>query len=368
MLQKCKICNEEKYFRVDFNNLFLRTNSYNLKLHDFENRVCSNCGVVYHYPQISEKQEGYHYQNNFRKTKFPIYLKDNERIDFPLQFDQTGISFQRFYNFYKIIKNLEQTSNNLKINERTTILDYGAYQGAFLYACKKVWGSKTIAYDNNEDGLKFAREFLKIDKTYKTKKIDTDEFDEKIDICTAIQVLEHLRDPKSFFLHIREKVLKANGYLYIEVPCALTSEFSNPVHLHMFTKNSLKYLFESCGFQIIHLSEEEIYRYENVYPIKRHIQTMVHCLAKNVNDIKNHSHKIDIGNDIFVKLKKSHFKNSNILYFKKIKKLFIELIKMIYYGIFLLIGLFNNKLSFNIFLKMNKFLQKFRLLKKISRK
>ena len=239
MIYNCKICDDEEYIKVDFNNLFLRTNSYNPKLHEFENRVCNNCGVVYQYPQITEREETSHYANNFRKTKFPIFLKNNERLDFPLQFDQTGISFQRFYNFYKIIDDLKE---NLKINENTTILDYGAYQGAFLYACKKVWGSKTIAYDNNEDGLKFAKEFLKINKTYKTKKIESDVFDEKVDLCTAIQVLEHLRNPRDFFLHLKDKVLKTNGLLYIEVPCALTSELSNPVHLHMFTKNSLKYL------------------------------------------------------------------------------------------------------------------------------
>lgn len=365
MTFKCKICGEKEYIKIDFNNLFLRTNSYNPNLHEFENRVCGNCGVVYQFPQIEEKIETNHYQKNFRKTKYPIYLNNDERIDFPLQFDQTGISFQRFYNFYKIIDRLKE---KIKINENTTILDYGAYQGAFLYACKKIWKSKTIAYDNNEDGLKFAKDFLKINKTYKTKKIENDVFDEKIDFCTAIQVLEHLRNPKDFFLHIKDKVLKTNGHLYIEVPCALTSELSNPVHLHMFTKNSLKYLFESCGFRIIHLSEENIYKYENVMPIKRHIQTMVHCLAENTKDNNTQLNHINIGKNTYNEIKSSHLRYSNFLYFKKLKILSVELIKIFYYGIFIIIGYFHNKISYYVFLKTNKLLQKLKILRKISRK
>ena len=62
-------------------------------------------------------------------------------MDFPLQFDQTGISFQRFFHFHRIIESLNPRNDDLKFNSETTILDYGAYQGAFLYACKS-GGSK----------------------------------------------------------------------------------------------------------------------------------------------------------------------------------------------------------------------------------
>ena len=365
---KCKICSEEKFYKVDFNNLYLRTSSYNQNLHVFESRVCFNCGVVYQFPQISEKLENDHYKSSFRKTRFPIHLNENQKLEFPLQFEQTGISFQRFYNFYKIIESSKNLTENLKLNENTSILDYGAYQGAFLYACKKVWNVRTIAYDNNIDGLRFAKDFLSVDKTFITEKVENDEFGEKIDICTAIQVLEHLRNPKEFFLHIKKNILKKKGYLYIEVPCALTSEFSNPVHLHMFTKESLEYLFKSCGFKILHLSEKNIYRFENINPIKRHIQTMVHCLAENNDEEISFNNKINIGKDIYNKIEASHHKYSNILYFKKLKNLFIEIIKLTYYGVFVLLGLIFKKFSYKLFIKCNNLFKKIKILKRISRK
>ena len=43
---------EKKFDEVNFNNLYLRTDSYNKNLHSYSTRVCFNCGVVYQHPQI----------------------------------------------------------------------------------------------------------------------------------------------------------------------------------------------------------------------------------------------------------------------------------------------------------------------------
>ena len=71
-MEHCKVCHEDKYFKVDFNNLYLRTDSYNKNLHSYEMRVCSNCGVAYQFPQITEASIVNYYQKHMRKTKFPI--------------------------------------------------------------------------------------------------------------------------------------------------------------------------------------------------------------------------------------------------------------------------------------------------------
>ena len=77
-MEKCKICSEENYYKVNFNNLYLRTDSYNKNLHSYESRVCANCGVVYQFPQVTEESIADYYKKNMRKTKFPIYFdKEN---------------------------------------------------------------------------------------------------------------------------------------------------------------------------------------------------------------------------------------------------------------------------------------------------
>ena len=368
-MENCKICSEKNYYKINFNNLYLRTDSYNKNLHIYESRVCANCGVVYQFPQIAPEKIAEYYKNDMRKTKFPIYFDKENFIDFPLHFEQTGISFQRFYLFYKIIEEQKKNYEDLKLDNKVTVLDYGAYQGAFLYGCKKMWNVNTIAYDYNEDGLNFAKDFLKIDNTYIAKKTDEDTFNQKIDICTAIQVLEHIFDPEKFLNHIKKNVLKNKGYIYIEVPSALSSEFSNPGHVFTHTKESIKYLFENCGYKIIHLSEEHIYNYKRIPTLKRHVQTMIHCLAVcQENDASDYNKKINIGKKIYEEINTFHFKNSNKIFIISLKKFIKDFIKISYFGIFISIGYISRKLSFNLFNFSNNIFKKIPIIKDIRRK
>ena len=75
------ICSEENYYKVNFNNLYLRTDSYNKNLHSYESRVCANCGVVYQFPQVTKESIADYYKKNMRKTKFPIYFDKENFID-----------------------------------------------------------------------------------------------------------------------------------------------------------------------------------------------------------------------------------------------------------------------------------------------
>ena len=368
MSDKCKICTEEKHYKIDFNNFFLRTDSGNKSLHDYEMRICDNCGVVYQYPQIPVEKVMKHYKSSYRRTNSQIELGKENRIDLPMQFEQTGISFQRFYNFFNIIEKVKKTEKELVLDNNTTILDYGAYQGAFLYACKKVWNVKTIGNDYNEDGLKFAKNYLNINSTYKSEDIYNDVFEEKIDVCTALHVLEHLHDPIKFLKHVKKNILKNNGYIYIEVPCAESSTYDDPTHIFMYTKESLKHLFNLCGLKVLHISYEKIYDYSKIKLLKRHVQTMVHCLAKSdINEDENFDAKPYQGSLILKRLQKVHKKNSNAIYFIRLKYLIKEMLNLGYHGFFIIFSYISQKLSFKTYLVMNKFLKNFymNIIKKI---
>mgnify|MGYP006131642433 CR=1 FL=1 len=68
-MENCKICNEDRFYKVNFNNIYLRTDSYNKNLHIYESRVCFNCGVVYQFPQITEKAVAKHYETRKKIPK-----------------------------------------------------------------------------------------------------------------------------------------------------------------------------------------------------------------------------------------------------------------------------------------------------------
>jgi 2-polyprenyl-3-methyl-5-hydroxy-6-metoxy-1,4-benzoquinol methylase len=354
MPDQCKICTEEKYHKINFNNFFLRTDSSNKSLHDYEMRICDNCGVVYQYPPIPLDKVTKHYKSSYRKTISQIELGKDHKIDLPVQFEQTRISFQRFYHFFKIVEKIKETEKELVLNNNTTILDYGAYQGVFLYACQKVWDVKTIGNDYNEEGLKFAKNYLNINTTYKSEDIYNDVFEEKIDVCTAIHVLEHLHDPIKFLKHIKNNILKNKGYIYIEVPCAETSTYDDPTHLFMYTTESLEHLFNLCGLKILHISNKKIYNFSKNNLLKRHVQTMVHCFAK-VDGDENYDKKIYQGAYILNKLDKLQKKNSNQIYFIRLKSFIKEGMTLTYYGFLIILSFFSSKLSF----KANKVLKNF---------
>ena len=101
-MEKCNICEYDKLILVDFNNIVLRTDSKNKNLHDYKNYICRNCGVLNQHPQMDEIKLSSYYNSSYRDTAYKIDL-GKKTIDFPLKFEQTGISFQRFFHFYKII-------------------------------------------------------------------------------------------------------------------------------------------------------------------------------------------------------------------------------------------------------------------------
>ena len=153
----------------------------------------------------------------------------------------------------------------------------------------------------------------------------------------------------------------------IEVPGALSSEYNSPTHLFMFTKDSLKNLFEIAGFKIHHISEENIYNFKNIMPEKRHVQTMIHCLASAESDPVTKKNFF-IGKKILKDIEKYHFKNSNKIYQIKLKKLLREILILTYYGFFVIIGFISRKLSISLFEKINYVLKKIPYLNKFARK
>jgi 2-polyprenyl-3-methyl-5-hydroxy-6-metoxy-1,4-benzoquinol methylase len=82
----------------------------------------------------------------------------------------------------------------------------------------------------------------------------------QFDVVILSHLIEHLPNPEELVRQVRERVRK-NGLLYIATPnfggviCAIQGShyksFIPPVHIAYFTRTSLKYLLENCGFHLI---------------------------------------------------------------------------------------------------------------------
>ena len=346
-MEKCNICESNKLILVDFNNILLRTDSKNKNIHEYKNFICENCGVLNQYPQMSEEKLSKYYNSSYRNTGHHLKI-NNQTLDFPLKFDQTGISFQRFYYFQKI---LEKTNFNIS---KKIVLDYGSYQGAFLYACKKYYNNYTIGYDYNEEGLKFSKQYLEIDEVFKTKDIYSDFFPKKIDICTLIHVFEHLGNPNKFLKHLYNNILNQNGHVYIEVPDIESSHYSDPTHCFTYSVESLKYVLQKNNFEILYINTHKIFGITNKNIPRRNFQYNLHCLARK--GLKEKFNKFpNYGMKIYLKSKKNHSKIFNKYIFNKIKELFKNLLDLFFLFISKIINNFSAKLSIKFYEKIKIF-------------
>tara|TARA_B100001175_G_C19482426_1_gene627892 strand:- start:734 stop:1801 length:1068 start_codon:yes stop_codon:yes gene_type:complete len=355
-MEKCNICEYEKLILVDFNNIFLRTESKNKNVHDYKNFICKNCGVLNQSPQMSEEQLSKYYNSDYRNTGHQLTFNEKV-IDFPLKFDQTGISFQRFHYFQKIIE-----KTNLDIFKKN-ILDFGSYQGSFLYACKKFYDSYTIGYDYNDEGLKFSKNFLEIDEVFKTKDIYSDLFPKKIKICTLIHVFEHLGNPNKFLKHVHKNILEENGYIYIEVPDIQSSHYSDPTHCFTYSQDSLKYVLEKNDFEILYINNHKIFGKIDKNIPRRNFQYNLHCLAKknlkkSFNEFPNQGYKI------YIQSKKNHSKVLNKYILNKTKELLKDLVELLITICSRLINYFSSRISISFYEKIkiniSKFLRNFK--------
>ena len=319
----CVICAEKKKIPINKNNFFFRTDSSDKDLSNYKNYVCYNCGTIYQLPRINRYKLINHYNNDYRETESIIRLNEKKVIDLPIRFEWTGISFSRFYTFYQIV------NKKIRFEKNDKILDYGCYQGAFLFACKKIFGAKVIGTDFNDEGLRMAENFFNIE-TFKTnEKFFLKKINAKM--ITLLHVFEHLEDPIRFLYKIKKNCLKKNGYVYLEVPNPFSNSLNDPTHLNLYSEDTIKYIFKSCNYEIHTL--KKLGNYKNRNFLKDNEDQNIHILARSIDEKKYFFEKINIGNSIIKKLyKRRRFLSFKIVY-KKIKfsiKTFLETLYSIF--------------------------------------
>lgn len=87
---------------------------------------------------------------------------------------------------------------------------------------------------------------------------------QKYDVVTLLNVLEHLRNPAEVLVNIKEKLLKKDGVLLIDVPndfndfqTVANKEYNlnqwwffPPRHINYFSSTTLKSLLSQCGYEV----------------------------------------------------------------------------------------------------------------------
>ena len=227
--KNCKICLEK-----------LKTTTF--KSHNISYIFCHKCGHL-----NGDRQE----TNNF-------FLKLN-------QFEKK----KNFYNYSKKNYNLRVKDiyipkvNFLKSNLKNIkkIIDYGSGGGYFINACnKKEITSFGVEINNNLINLSECFNKGRTLNFNNYEQINDFIKKKKIKCISAINVIEHIKDPLEFFNFFKRSSLK---YMFLAVPLASLSVlieicnqemFSKQLgayHTHLFTKKSIRYLIKKYRLKIV---------------------------------------------------------------------------------------------------------------------
>ncbi len=322
----CGVCGYDEFLPVDFTSYTMASGSSNTDVNDFVNHICDNCGVVTPYPQPDLDKLAKHYNDAYRKDRYALDL-DGEFFRPPVQIPWSGVSFLRFQSFFDMVQRHKGNVPELVPTASDTFIDYGAYQGMFLYGAKQAWGCNGIAYDYNEDGIAFARNALDMGNSVVARNIYSDTFAVRAKYVSLVHAFEHLQYPGKFLDHLKREVMTDGGWLYIEVPNAFGFPMSDPTHYYSYTLDALKRTMETNGFKVhdIWIGNYPILKeYEWSTPIQN-----IYCLARPSSSTETNDHPRVRAQSVYNELRKSYRVLSSRYVWDEFRKLMWDCVRMV---------------------------------------
>jgi len=171
---------------------------------------------------------------------------------------------------YNVVKNTEPAvllsieitlrglRNFFPPNHDLALLDFGCGQGDVVLIASQL-GFEAYGFEYSEAATKLCR-----DRGIKMLSIEECE-SKSFHVVTAYEVVEHMPDPRRFFL-LAHKILKKSGILFFTTPNrkAFSARFMNtssliyPEHLLGFSKRTGRWLADNGGFNTLSCKTEGI--------------------------------------------------------------------------------------------------------------
>ena len=254
----CRICNNKKEQTLRAESVFGGREEHNFW-------ECSNCGVIYLYPYLSEDEEAYFYKKEFEK------------------FMSSRVGDHRDWSNAKkhIASNQDQVTRRWKflkedIKKSNTILEIGCSSGFMMDAFR----------DSGLDcyGIEPSGEFLEFLKNNKHKAYDSltnlqSNENIKFDMIVHFFVFEHISNPFKF-LEETYNMLSDDGVMIMEIPSStdvLTSLYTIPefekfywsiAHHYYYNPKSLEYILKKLGYKYDLIPEQR-------YDLSNHMTWMM---------------------------------------------------------------------------------------------
>ncbi|MCD6401760.1 MAG: class I SAM-dependent methyltransferase [Anaerolineales bacterium] len=218
------------------------------------NRLCTNCGLVFQSPRMTEDELDAFYKKEYRQ----VYQGDSEPMAKDL-FVQKGRA-------HSAVAFLEKS-----IPPPQRLLDIGASSGILLEFVQKKFGSEVVGIEPGDSYRAYAQErglevFKSIEEMHSANVTG-------FDLISMMHVLEHIPDPVGYLRMLREGMLSDEGFLLIEVPNLYAHDCFEIAHMTSFSVHTLKEVLGQSGYQIYAIEKHG-------YPRSNNLPLYITALAK----------------------------------------------------------------------------------------
>ncbi len=200
------------------------------------NRICTNCGLVYQSPRMTEEELNEFYKAEYRK----IYQGGEGPSQEDLNTQKARA--ESLNNFAQ--QHIDQISRHL---------DIGASAGALLGHFQNTFNNHSVGIEPGEayrmhaqsQGLKV---YNSLNDLQRNKEAN-------FDLISMSHVLEHIPDPVDYLRNLREEILTPDGWLLIEVPNLYAHVSFEIAHLLSFSPHTLEQTLEQAEFKVVKMIE-----------------------------------------------------------------------------------------------------------------
>jgi SAM-dependent methyltransferase len=141
-------------------------------------------------------------------------------------------------------------NDNIKKSEIKSVLDFGCGEGTTTYyLAKELNDSKIVGADFSETGISNAKKFYKLNNLKFVHDENSSSVNEKYDLITSFEVLEHIDDWKQT---LKSLATSTNKYLLLSFPTGKMRPFEiNVGHYRNFKKGEIEDFLAEQGFKVV---------------------------------------------------------------------------------------------------------------------
>jgi SAM-dependent methyltransferase len=254
----CRLCESDKEQNLRAKNVFGGREEHNFW-------ECNNCGVIYLYPYLSDKEESHFYKKEFEK------------------FMSSRVGDHRDWSNAEkhVVSNKDQITRRWKflkddIKKDKNILEIGCSSGFMMNEFRSS-GLSCYGVEPSGEFLEFLQNNGHI--AYESLAALKSNENLKFDLIVHFFVFEHISNPFEFLKETYE-LLNDGGVMIMEIPSstdALTSIYNIPefenfywsiAHHYYYNPRSLKYILKKLGYKYELLPEQR-------YDLSNHMTWMM---------------------------------------------------------------------------------------------